>query len=81
MQCPSCRAVYSNGLSSCPRCKTPASKPSPESEARIVISTEDSIRASAEADAIETMEEPSPAPVTSTLLEIFLDQIRLLRKE
>lgn len=27
MQCPSCRAVYSNGLDTCPRCKTPASKP------------------------------------------------------
>lgn len=25
MQCPSCRAVYSNGLEICPRCKTPAS--------------------------------------------------------
>jgi uncharacterized RDD family membrane protein YckC len=26
MQCPSCRAVYSNGLDLCPRCKTPAAK-------------------------------------------------------
>ena len=25
MQCPSCRAVFSNGLEICPRCKTPAS--------------------------------------------------------
>jgi uncharacterized RDD family membrane protein YckC len=27
MQCPACRAVYSNGLDLCPRCKTPASAP------------------------------------------------------
>jgi uncharacterized RDD family membrane protein YckC len=33
MQCSSCRAVYSNGLDICPRCKTPATKPSPETQA------------------------------------------------
>jgi uncharacterized RDD family membrane protein YckC len=30
MQCPSCRAVYSNGLDLCPRCKTPAAKAVPD---------------------------------------------------
>jgi uncharacterized RDD family membrane protein YckC len=33
MQCPSCRAVYSNGLEICPRCKTPASTSSTAPEA------------------------------------------------
>ncbi|HKC63588.1 MAG TPA: RDD family protein [Pyrinomonadaceae bacterium] len=69
MQCPSCRAVYSNGLSSCPRCKTPASKSSPESETNTAINTEECIQASAIADAIESIEEASTAPVTSTLIE------------
>jgi uncharacterized RDD family membrane protein YckC len=30
MQCPSCRAVYSNGLDLCPRCKTPSAKAVPD---------------------------------------------------
>ncbi|MFN2455580.1 MAG: RDD family protein [Pyrinomonadaceae bacterium] len=30
MQCPACRAVYSNGLDLCPRCQTPAQKSSAE---------------------------------------------------
>src|SRR5215212_8165858 len=34
MQCPSCRAVFSNGLDICPRCKTPASKESTVTAAR-----------------------------------------------
>ncbi len=33
MQCPACRAVYSNGLELCPRCKTPAAN-APEPEPR-----------------------------------------------
>ncbi|MDQ3817791.1 MAG: hypothetical protein M3362_08880, partial [Acidobacteriota bacterium] len=70
MQCPSCRAVYSNGLSSCPRCKTPASKPSPESETRIIINTGEGAPASAKADPAQAAEEePSRAPATSTLIE------------
>ena len=32
MQCPSCRAVYSNGLDKCPRCKTPATRPAAQPE-------------------------------------------------
>lgn len=42
MQCSSCRAVYSNGLDICPRCKTQASKPSaePSSDALAEPSTE-----------------------------------------
>jgi len=69
MQCPSCRAVYSNGLSSCPRCKAPASKSFPESETNRVVNTEESIQASANLSSTEIVEETSPAPVTSTLLE------------
>src|SRR4051794_19863067 len=34
MQCPSCRAVYSNGLEICPRCKTPASTSSTAPDAK-----------------------------------------------
>lgn len=30
MQCPACRAVYSNGLDNCPRCKTPAQVSAPD---------------------------------------------------
>lgn len=35
MQCPACRAVYSNGLDNCPRCKTPAQVPAPDIKTEI----------------------------------------------
>jgi uncharacterized RDD family membrane protein YckC len=40
MQCPACRAVYSNGLGQCPRCKTPASVPAPTTETEPLAPTE-----------------------------------------
>lgn len=47
MQCPACRAVYSNGLDQCPRCKTPASVAAP------IIMTE--LSAPPDAEALSTM--------------------------
>src|SRR5918911_1927564 len=69
MQCPSCRAVYSNGLSLCPRCKTPASNPSSESETKIVETTPEDIQAATAA--AENAEAPAPviASTNSTLIE------------
>jgi uncharacterized RDD family membrane protein YckC len=71
MQCPSCRAVYSNGLSICPRCKTPASKSSSESETKTVATAEIEIQDSIKSAVSETTDEvPSvTAPPTSTLIE------------
>lgn len=47
MQCPACRAVYSNGLDQCPRCKTPASNSAP------IIKTE--LSASPDAETTSTV--------------------------
>lgn len=71
MQCPSCRAVYSNGLSMCPRCQTPASKSSSESETKTVARAETEIQDSIKAAQLETTDEISSvtAPATSTLIE------------
>jgi uncharacterized RDD family membrane protein YckC len=73
MQCPSCRAVYSNGLSLCPRCKVPASKPSPGTETKTVVNTSESVPASVSAAAAETTNDDSSTPVTppksSSLIE------------
>jgi uncharacterized RDD family membrane protein YckC len=79
MQCPSCRAVYSNGLSICPRCKTPASPPSVETEtappseilAEKGAHAEDSngAEAAAAVNANSTNEAEAVAPTVSTLIE------------
>lgn len=72
MQCPSCRAVYSNGLDVCPRCKTPASKSSNETVTEPVIDLQESIASPASAT---TREETNATPhrataqASSTLLE------------
>ncbi|HVG32544.1 MAG TPA: RDD family protein [Pyrinomonadaceae bacterium] len=76
MQCSSCRAVYSNGLETCPRCKTPAatntSSSAPEAIAEGRDSEEKTEAAVATANtngdemaAAETV----TAPVVSTLIE------------
>jgi uncharacterized RDD family membrane protein YckC len=65
MQCPSCRAVYSNGLSLCPRCKMPASKPSPDTETKTVVSTGENVMAARSAAAAETTNDDSSATVTA----------------
>ncbi|OLE53617.1 MAG: hypothetical protein AUG51_12185 [Acidobacteria bacterium 13_1_20CM_3_53_8] len=72
MQCPSCRAVFSSGLSVCPRCKTPANKISKEIETNTLNSTmEDSVPTGMTASATESVsaQEKAPAATTSTLIE------------
>ena len=78
MQCPSCRAVYSNGLSFCPRCKTPAIKSSAETqtaatadspvETKAQAEETDAAQAIANADSTSEAEAAAPPPV-STLIE------------
>lgn len=72
MQCPSCRAVYSNGLSFCPRCKTSASKPSPDIQTGPVVNDIESSSTSVSATSTETTNNDSTAastPKTSSLIE------------
>ncbi len=72
MQCPSCRAVYSNGLDVCPRCKTPASKSSTETATEPIINPQESIASPAGATALEETDAASPqatVQASSTLLE------------
>ncbi len=79
MQCPSCRAVYSNGLNVCPRCKTPAIKSSAESQtalpagspAQTSVQAEesDAAQTAATASANLTNEVETVAPPVSTLIE------------
>ena len=73
MQCPSCHAVFSNGLDVCPRCKTVAAKPSTEAATEPVTNSQESI-ASSHADipaGEETTEVPpqTTAQTSSTLIE------------
>lgn len=78
MQCSSCRAVYSNGLDICPRCKTPAIKSSVETQAAAPIAQPAETKAHAEQAEAEqasaantdspTEMEVAPPPV-STLIE------------
>jgi uncharacterized RDD family membrane protein YckC len=71
MQCPSCRAVYSNGLSLCPRCKAPAAKPSNETETETLATMPESAPLSVNLEAAES-HDSSPAviaPTSSTLIE------------
>jgi len=73
MQCSSCRAVYSNGLDFCPRCKTAASKTSPETSSESIITAQESASSAAPPPAAE--EEAAVAPraaatqPSSTLIE------------
>jgi uncharacterized RDD family membrane protein YckC len=72
MQCPSCRAVYSNGLDLCPRCKTPASKPSTETATEPVINSQESIASLAGTVVTEETSAAQSRPTvqpSSTLLE------------
>lgn len=74
MQCSSCRAVYSNGLSLCPRCKTPASKPAAETETKIetqATARENTLSALEieEAEVNDSVPEVVTAQNTSTLIE------------
>lgn len=73
MQCSSCRAVYSNGLDSCPRCKTQASKTSPETSSEPVVTSQESAShaappPAAEEEAVAAPSAAAPQP-SSTLIE------------
>lgn len=78
MQCPSCRAVYSNGLSLCPRCNTPAAKSSSETESALPLEqSAETVAHVVETSAIEATvstaeaapEAEKAAPPASTLIE------------
>ena len=73
MQCPSCRAVFSNGLDVCPRCKTPASKSSSEPDTLEATQVqEDTSEAVSDIETMEPITDASPAAITptaSTLIE------------
>lgn len=86
MQCPSCRAVYSNGLSLCPRCKIPASKPSAETETETKVTTTDSASAPlsviVEADErCDSSAAVATAPATSSTLIEFPGTTRASRPQ
>lgn len=63
MQCPACRAVYSNGLDICPRCKTPAYTPAIETDS---ATPDVAVATSASVEASKTVQSEAPA---STLIE------------
>lgn len=65
MQCPACRAVYSNGLDNCPRCKTPAQVPVPDIKTELSASPETVTPPTNAEDGKATQ----PAPGASTLIE------------
>ena len=74
MQCPACRAVYSNGLDVCPRCKTPVPPSSHKVESAQTAHTQENATASTNAQA--TTEETgnvstvaTQASSSSTLIE------------
>jgi uncharacterized RDD family membrane protein YckC len=72
MQCSSCRAVYSNGLSLCPRCQTPATKPATETEIETQTATQESTLPALEIEEAETNDSAQvvvAAPSSSTLIE------------
>lgn len=72
MQCPSCRAVYSNGLDVCPRCKTPSLNSSTGQASEPVTTSQESLAAPAGISISEEPEVVSPqitAPSSSTLIE------------
>jgi len=74
MQCPSCRAVYSNGLDVCPRCKTPALKSPAETVAEPIVTSEEKIATSPTAsvsgiEETEAIPSRAAAQATSTLIE------------
>jgi uncharacterized RDD family membrane protein YckC len=72
MQCPSCHAVFSNGLDVCPRCKTAAAKSSTEAVTEPVTASQETIASPADIPAREESNAPLPkttAQTSSTLIE------------
>jgi uncharacterized RDD family membrane protein YckC len=72
MQCPSCHAVFSNGLDICPRCKTAAAKSSTEAATEPVTAPQESIASPADIPSGEETNAPlsnATAQTSSTLIE------------
>ena len=70
MQCPSCRAVYSNGLDVCPRCKTPAIKSHTETVTEPIVTSEENIAPSSSAsEETEALPVRATTQASSTLIE------------
>ena len=74
MQCPSCRAVYSNGLDVCPRCKTPALKSHAETITEPIETSAEIMTASSSAsdpaiEETEALPTRAAAQASSTLIE------------
>jgi len=66
MQCSACRAVYSNALDLCPRCQTPVSKPSLQTEIDMDVMPQEESNAILSAEIpVETVR----AKTASTLIE------------
>lgn len=65
MQCSACRAVYSNGLDKCPRCKTPAQVPAPDAQVELHASPD----MTTPPPATETATPAQATAVASTLIE------------
>jgi uncharacterized RDD family membrane protein YckC len=68
MQCPACRAVYSNGLENCPRCKTPAQASVPDVKTELSASNSDTATTTTSAT-IETDVTAQATTSASTLIE------------
>lgn len=70
MQCAACRAVYSNSLGACPRCKRPADLPGPvhENAADMTNTFEETVADAADAAEAQA-EEPKASGAGSTLIE------------
>lgn len=69
MQCPACRAVYSNGLDHCPRCRTSpvGSLVNPENSAAESVKKEPKLMVTKDAGCESQLEKPPPT--SSTLIE------------
>lgn len=68
MQCPACRAVFSNALDICPRCQTPASKSHAQPEVQTAQTVKESATVAPEETAAETVKQ-KVATTGSTLIE------------
>ena len=69
MQCAACRAVYSNALESCPRCKTPVSPPSPAPEEKTVTAPRNEVKTSVPQTKANQPSTTVSTPAASTLIE------------
>ena len=80
MQCVACRAVYSNTLDACPRCRRPASSASPAREKRSRVAPRKETKTSASTDGHGEVRATAHAPAVSTLIE-FPGSVRAARPQ